>query len=95
MNRLLGGQPHKFRHVQTPGENHLLKTALFDLGKEAEATRSFQQAIAKDAGYALPYAGLADVYVTLAYHGVMGREEAIEKSKAAVQKALELAGGAQ
>ena len=32
--------------------------------------------------------GLADVYTTLAYHGVMGREEAIEKSRVAVGKAL-------
>jgi tetratricopeptide (TPR) repeat protein len=55
-----------------------------------KAVEYFQQAITKDPGYALPYAGLADVYTTLALHGVIGREEALEKSKVAVGQALEI-----
>jgi serine/threonine protein kinase/tetratricopeptide (TPR) repeat protein len=65
----------------------------FSIGSAKEMNKAvdyFQQAIARDPGFALPYAGLADVYVTLAYHGVMGREEALEKSRAAVQQALEI-----
>ena len=70
-----------------------LKGRQFSIGSAKEMNKAvdyFQQAIARDPGYALPYAGLADVYVTLAYHGVMGREEALEKSRAAVQQALEI-----
>ena len=70
-----------------------LKGRQFSIGSAKEMNKAvdyFQQAIARDPGYALPYAGLADVYVTLAYHGVMGREEALEKSRAAVQQALDI-----
>jgi serine/threonine protein kinase/Tfp pilus assembly protein PilF len=65
----------------------------FSIGSAREMNKAvdyFQQAIARDPGFALPYAGLADVYVTLAYHGVLGREEALEKSRAAVQQAVEI-----
>ena len=55
-----------------------------------KAVEYFQQAIAKDPGYAQPYAGLADAYITQALHGVISREEALEKSKAAVRHALEI-----
>jgi serine/threonine-protein kinase len=65
----------------------------FSIGSAKEMNKAveyFQQAIAKDPAYAQPYTGLADVYITLALHGVMGREEALEKSKVAVQQALEI-----
>jgi tetratricopeptide (TPR) repeat protein len=49
----------------------------------------FNQAIAKDPGYALAYSGLADAYCTLpAYGGAPG--ENVPKSNAAARKALEL-----
>jgi serine/threonine-protein kinase len=67
----------------------------FTIGSAREmhkAVESFQQAIAMDPGYAQPYAGLADAYMTQALHGVMDREEALEMSKEAVDRALALDG---
>jgi TolB-like protein/Tfp pilus assembly protein PilF len=50
----------------------------------------FQQAIEKDPGYALAYAGLADSYVVLAPWNVMAPKEAYPRAKAAAFKALEM-----
>ena len=49
----------------------------------------FNQAIAKDPGYALAYAGLADVYLVLDKY-VDNATDAQSKSNAALRKALEL-----
>jgi eukaryotic-like serine/threonine-protein kinase len=49
----------------------------------------FNQAIAKDPGYALAYAALADVYSVFTYYGGNPRE-LYPKSNAAARKALEL-----
>jgi serine/threonine protein kinase/tetratricopeptide (TPR) repeat protein len=80
------------RYAVDPEAHRLyLQGRKFSIGSAKEMLKAvdyFQQAIAMDPGYAQPYAGLADVYTTLAYHGVMGREEAIEKSRVAVEKAL-------
>jgi len=59
----------------------------------AKAVDYFQRAIDTDPDYALPWAGLADVYITQAYHGVLGREEAVSLSSAAVARALEIDSG--
>jgi serine/threonine-protein kinase len=50
----------------------------------------FQQAIEKDPGYALAYAGLADSYGTVATWNVMVPDEAYPRAKAAALKALEI-----
>jgi TolB-like protein/Flp pilus assembly protein TadD len=50
----------------------------------------FNQAIAKDAGYALAYAGLADAYALLSVYGAAPPGDAFPKAKVAAQKALEL-----
>jgi TolB-like protein len=50
----------------------------------------FQQAIEKDPGYALAYAGLADSYVVLGNLGLMAPKEAYPRAKAAAFKALEM-----
>jgi serine/threonine-protein kinase len=82
------------RYAVDPEAHRLyLQGRQFSIGSAKEMNKAveyFQQAITKDPGYALPYAGLADVYTTLALHGVMGREEALEKSKVAVGQALEI-----
>jgi serine/threonine protein kinase len=82
------------RYAVDPEAHRLyLQGRKFSIGSAKEMNKAveyFQQAITKDPGYALPYAGLADVYTTLALHGVMGREEALEKSKVAVGQALEI-----
>src|SRR2546427_4800557 len=55
----------------------------------AAAISSFNQAIAKDPGYALAYSGLADAYSVLPSFGGKPSEN-IPKSNAAARKALEL-----
>ncbi|MGB8976377.1 MAG: protein kinase [Terriglobales bacterium] len=49
----------------------------------------FNQALAKDPGYALAYLGLADVYTVYPVYGAKS-SEAVPKSNAAARKALEL-----
>jgi eukaryotic-like serine/threonine-protein kinase len=50
----------------------------------------FKQAIAKDPGYALAYAGLADSYILLGNLGTLELDVAVPAAKAAAKKALEL-----
>ena len=57
----------------------------------ATAISYFNQAIAKDPGYALAYSGLADAYGILPFYGGTP-SEAFPKSNAAARKALELDG---
>jgi eukaryotic-like serine/threonine-protein kinase len=59
------------------------------LGDIEESISYFNQAIAKDPGYALAYSGLADAYAVLPYFGVNPSEN-FSKSSAAARKALEL-----
>src|SRR5437899_362820 len=58
-----------------------------DLRKSIEYLK---QAIAKDPGYALAYAGLADSYGLLRFYGDASSEESVVPGKAAAKKALEL-----
>jgi TolB-like protein/Tfp pilus assembly protein PilF len=67
------------------GRQRLLKTTQADI--EA-AIKYFQQAIDKDPTYALAYVGLADAYRAPVSERLPS--EALSRSKAAVQKALEL-----
>jgi TolB-like protein/DNA-binding winged helix-turn-helix (wHTH) protein/Tfp pilus assembly protein PilF len=50
----------------------------------------FQQAIDKQADFAMAYAGLADAYLLLAFNRVQSPLEAIPRARAAALKALEL-----
>jgi TolB-like protein/Tfp pilus assembly protein PilF len=50
----------------------------------------FNQAISKDPGYALAYAGLADSYVILSVFGAASPQDSIPEARAAAKKALEL-----
>jgi TolB-like protein/Tfp pilus assembly protein PilF len=54
------------------------------------AINYFQQAIEKDPGFALAYAGLADVYVLQSGFAAASPKESLPKAKAAAAKALEL-----
>ena len=84
------------RYAVDPEAHRLfLKGRQFAIGSSREmdkAVEYFQQAIAMDPGYAEPYAGLADACMTQAIHGVLAREEALEMSKAAVDRALAIDG---
>ncbi|HKV82008.1 MAG TPA: tetratricopeptide repeat protein [Candidatus Sulfotelmatobacter sp.] len=51
---------------------------------------SFQQAIAKDSGYAPAYSGLAEAYAMLGFRGGFPSKDALSRAKTAAQKAIEL-----
>ena len=55
-----------------------------------KAITYFQQAIERDAGYALPYVGIADAVHIMGYYGFLSPAEAFPQAKAAAMKALEL-----
>jgi TolB-like protein/DNA-binding winged helix-turn-helix (wHTH) protein/Tfp pilus assembly protein PilF len=55
-----------------------------------QAVKYFEQAIAKDPGYARAYAGLADSYALMSAYGVAPPVELIPKARTAALKALEL-----
>jgi serine/threonine protein kinase/tetratricopeptide (TPR) repeat protein len=55
-----------------------------------KAVQYFEQALERDSGYALAYAGLADSYVLLAEYGFLPPNDVFPKAKAAVTKALEI-----
>jgi TolB-like protein/tRNA A-37 threonylcarbamoyl transferase component Bud32/tetratricopeptide (TPR) repeat protein len=75
------------------GRFHLNKRTPADF---ESAVRYFEQAIAKDSGYAPAYAGLAYTYALLAWHaspfGNTSPIHALEKARTAAQTALELDG---
>jgi TolB-like protein/Tfp pilus assembly protein PilF len=50
----------------------------------------YQQAIAKDPGYGLAYAGLADAFIIMGNFGMLAPGDAYPQAKAAANKALEL-----
>ncbi len=58
-----------------------------DLQKSIEY---YNQAIAKDPGYALAYVGLADSYLLLSSYASSSPRESLPRAKAALQKALDL-----
>ena len=60
-----------------------------DAGLKA-AVEYYNQAIEKDPGFALAYAGLADTYVIVGAYGSLTPSEAMPKAKAAALKAIEL-----
>ncbi len=55
---------------------------------EKKGLEYFQQAIERDPGYALGYAGVADSYIVLGAHGHLPTQEAFPRARAAAQKAL-------
>lgn len=55
-----------------------------------KAIRCFEQAIARDPGYARPYAALADVYAILGIYGFISPEVSASRSRESFQRALAL-----
>jgi len=55
-----------------------------------KAIKYFEEAIRRDPGFALAYAGLADSYIVLVDHGHLPPSEGYPKAKQAATKALEL-----
>src|SRR4030095_8032858 len=56
----------------------------------AKAVEYFNQAIEKDPGYALAYAGLADTWYSRGWYRYVEPKDAYEKAKAAANKSLEI-----
>ena len=56
----------------------------------ARSREYFQQAVAKDPGYALAWAGLGDAFLMLGGWGVMRPEEAFPRARAAARQAIEI-----
>lgn len=69
------------------GRYHWYKSTPEDYEKSIQY---YQQAIQKDPGYALPYAGLADNYASMAYDEVLPPEQACKESRTATQKVNEI-----
>ncbi|HKP85319.1 MAG TPA: protein kinase [Blastocatellia bacterium] len=53
-----------------------------------KAIEHFNQAIEKDPGYALPYAGLSDCYALLGTYSMLAPKDSFPKAKSAAMKAL-------
>ena len=70
-----------------------LRARSFLVGNQQEMDKSidlFQQAVAKAPEYALAHAGLAEAHTRQAFLRGSGREEPLQKARAAVERALEL-----
>jgi tetratricopeptide (TPR) repeat protein/DNA-binding winged helix-turn-helix (wHTH) protein len=62
----------------------------FTAADHLKATEYFNQAIARDPGYAMAYVGLADTYGASAVNGWLPPHEAFPKARLTIQKALRL-----
>src|SRR5262249_2196112 len=81
------------RYTESPDAHQLyLKGRYFWNRRTAETLRRaadyFQQAIDKDPGYALAWAGLADCYALYGFYGARSPREATPKAKEAALRAL-------
>jgi len=83
-----------YRHINAAAHDAYLKArAQWNLKTEEGLRRSieyFEQAISKEPGYALAYAGLADSYIVLAEEGMVPPQEAYTKIRWASSKAVEV-----
>ena len=94
----LDGEEKKYiakRQTQNPEAYQLYLQGLFYWNKWTEAdfrraTDYFSQAVQKDPGYALSYAGLADTYSQLGDSGYVAPAEAWPKARTAAMQALEI-----
>jgi TolB-like protein/Flp pilus assembly protein TadD len=74
-------------------EDYLKGRYYFNQRTEGALNKSiafFQQAIAKDSGYAPAYSGLAEAYAMLGFRGGFPSKDALSRGKAAALKAVEL-----
>jgi eukaryotic-like serine/threonine-protein kinase len=83
------------RPTQNPEAHELYLKGRFFWNKRTSsdlktAIQYFNQAIEKDPGYALAYAGLADAYALLTGYGAGPVSESFPRAEAAAKKALEL-----
>ena len=86
LNKLSTASPEAYQ-LYLKGRYHANQTTAVGLKRSIDY---FQQAIDKDPGYALAYAGLADSYSALGSWLYVPLSENLPKAKAAAMKALEL-----
>jgi len=97
--RVLGADEARFRkhYTENPEAYNLYLKGRWFAEKMSEdglhkAIDYFRQAIAKDSGFALAFAAIADAYTSLGALGFMTREAVYEQATAEVRRALELDG---
>ncbi len=97
MLRLTGEEKQRLtkRHTENTEAYQLYLKGRYYWNKRTEEALKkgieyFQQAIAKDPGYALAYAGLSDSYSVLGYYNYLPPKEAYSRAKGAAAKALEI-----
>lgn len=98
--KLTGAEKKKLRKKQTTNTEayQLYLKGRFQWNKRTEESLKkgialFNEAIESDPGFASPYAGLADSYVTLATNVPLPPREAMPKAKAAAMRAIEIDDG--
>lgn len=74
-------------HLHLKARHHWNRRSPTELEASAEL---FEQAIARDPGFALAYAGLADAFVLLGFYSVLAPHEAFPKALTAASQALEI-----
>ena len=94
---LLEGEQEKItkRHTQNKEAYQLYLKGRYHWNRRSPkdmilSVDNFQRAIDKDRRYALPYAGIADVFNTLAEFGFIPPKGAYQKSRELLQKAMEI-----
>ena len=74
--------------------NHYLKGRYFWSRRQTrQAIEQFEAAVARDAGYAAAYTGIADSYAVWGFYGGIPTWEAFARARAAAERAEELAPG--
>lgn len=93
--KLTARSQKRFAHPVVPKAHELYLKGRYFWNKRTEdgfrrAAEYFQQAIAHDPAYALPYAGLADTYVLLGYYSIVSPREAYPEAERAALRAIEM-----
>ena len=95
--QLLRGEKEKLvkRHTENPEAYSLYLKGLYFSSKASpegfeKALQYFREAIDKDPNFALPYTGVATVFLALGIFSLLPAKEILPKAKAALDKALEL-----
>ncbi|HVT43566.1 MAG TPA: protein kinase [Thermoanaerobaculia bacterium] len=83
------------RHTGNTEAYHAYLRGRFEWNKRSEAAlhrsvTSFREALEKDSGYPLAYAGLADSYNILGFYSLLPPSDAFPKAEAAAMRALEI-----
>ena len=87
------GTPRVVRHTESQEAYHLyLRGRQLWFGRSRgnleKALQNFEEAVAIDPNYALPYAGMADLFVVQALYGFEPEDAALPRARAAFERAI-------